>query len=165
MGGDQFPNSLSVKQLYPILLIAHFQLNSTHFQLPSVCVCVCRALITTGLQRARICHDALFPEPVSQERDSERERESGSSQVRGTRSAGVRSGRGRWQKAGCVNALCIRVCARLTAPLPPSALTGPPLIKDDTSECPDTHTHKFTNQKVYFLEAVSQEKSGWEKLE
>lgn len=29
----------------------------------------------------------------------------------------------------------------------------------------DAHGQKFTNQKVYFLEADSQEKSSWKKLE
>lgn len=40
------------------------------------------------------------------------------------------------------------------------------LIKADTFECPDTHTEKFTNQKVYFL-GLSPEKSAgrnWNNL-
>lgn len=40
------------------------------------------------------------------------------------------------------------------------------LIKVDTFECPDTHTEKFTNQKVYFL-GLSPEKStarNWNNL-
>jgi len=40
------------------------------------------------------------------------------------------------------------------------------LIKVDTFECPDTHTEKFTNQKVYFL-GLSPEKSAgrnWNNL-
>lgn len=40
------------------------------------------------------------------------------------------------------------------------------LIKADTFECPDTHTEKFTNQKVYFL-GLSPEKSegrNWNNL-
>lgn len=40
------------------------------------------------------------------------------------------------------------------------------LIKLDTFECPDTHTEKFTNQKVYFL-GLSPEKStgrNWNNL-
>lgn len=81
----------------------------------------------------------------------------------------------RWQQPPGFRALSMHnaleaspLCC-LTGPLPPSASLLTPtactLIKDDTSECPDTHTQKCTNQKVYFLEADSQEKSSWKKLE
>lgn len=64
--------------------------------------------------------------------------------------------------------LCImhQGCLPLTAPQPTSTWKAMALIKVDTSECPDTHTEKFTNQKVYFL-GLSPEKSAgrnWNNL-
>lgn len=57
-------------------------------------------------------------------------------------------------------------CLQLTAPQPASTWKAMVLIKVDTFECPDTHTEKFTNQKVYFL-GLSPEKSAgrnWNNL-
>lgn len=57
-------------------------------------------------------------------------------------------------------------CRQLTAPQPASTWKAMVLIKVDTFECPDTHTEKFTNQKVYFL-GLSPEKSAgrnWNNL-
>lgn len=56
--------------------------------------------------------------------------------------------------------------------LPPSAPASLPAnqkrhlrMSRGTHTLAQTHTQKFTNQKVYFLEADSQEKSSWKKLE
>lgn len=72
----------------------------------------------------------------------------------------------------------LSVCNALEAssswqpPLPPSTPASPPAnqkrhirMSRRTHTRAQTHTQKFTNQKVYFLEADSQEKSSWKKLE
>lgn len=165
VGGDQFPNNPISQTVLTFFCWLHTFSSSqpiSKFQVHAhLCVCVRHR----SEVRERICHNALFLRWLARSRSQERDRRREKELAGEGKPALLSLALGRWQEACCVNALCIRVCARLTALLPPSALTEPPLIKDDTSECPDTHTQKFTNQKVYFLEAVSQEKSGGEKLE
>lgn len=102
-----FPTS--VRRLEPFfLLIAHFQFKSSHFQVSSVCtcVCVCWALISPGLGRERGSVTALYFLRCLRELEAKKgdtEGEKRSSQVRVARSPVARSG----EVAGSLLCQCI----------------------------------------------------------